>query len=588
MAFIPNLRRRTPVVTATETAPAPQPTFAYIDTLFDYGALLAASPDSLGALPASASGKTIAIIGAGMGGLVSAYELLRAGASNVALYEGSGRLGGRAYSIPFTSQAPAFLAELGAMRFPPSEYSLFHYLNRFGIEASANFPDPGEVLTNLGYQGKTYTWPAQGNPPDMFATVHAGWSAFISEGFTPSSGPALLAPVAITELLRNGQYGAARTAWQTYIDMFGNQSFYSALQTLFGGEHPPGGKQWRNPDDYELFGALGVGSGGLGPMYPVAFLEIVRLMVDELETDQLFIPAGIESLAQAFSVQVFEGRSIAQRVVNTPVSRIARNGEGVMITLADGSLQFADRVIVTASTRAMQIDIALTAPTSALSAQQCSAVNDVHLTSSSKVFVMTQRKFWLDENLPANIQTDTLVRGVYCLDYAPQNPDSPGVVLLSYAWEDDAIKQLALGDNQQRVQRLVADLAQTNAAFAQHVVPIDNDYRTYVKIVDWDMKQGYYGAFKLNFAGGDAQSQQLFFQFQDSRQPETDPFIYLAGDSCSFTGGWVEGALQTGINAVCAVIRSLGGSVVPNNPLDDMSSPYDYGGKSTSDAYGLS
>ena len=156
-------------------------------------------------------------------------------------------------------------------------------------------------------------------------------------------------------------------------------------------------------------------------------------------------------------------------------------------------------------------------------------------------------------------------------------------MLLSYAWEDDAIKQLALGNNQQRVQRLVADLAQTNAAFAQYVVPINNDYETFVKTVDWDLEQGDYGAFKLNFAGGDAQSQQLFFQFQDSLQPATDPFIYLAGDSCSFTGGWVEGALQTGINAVCAVIRSLGGSVVPNNPLDNMSPPYDYSGASTNE-----
>jgi tryptophan 2-monooxygenase len=140
---------------------------------------------------------------------------------------------------------------------------------------------------------------------------------------------------------------------------------------------------------------------------------------------------------------------------------------------------------------------------------------------------MTPRKFWLDENLPANIQTDTLVRGVYCLDYAPTDPNAPGVVLLSYAWEDDAIKQLALGNNQQRVQRLVADLAQTNPAFAEYVVPINNDYETCVKTVDWDLEQGDYGAFKLNFAGGDAQSQQLFFQFQDSLQPKTDPFIYL-------------------------------------------------------------
>jgi hypothetical protein len=58
MAFIPNLRRRKPVIAAGETAPAQQPTFGYIDTLFDYGAFLAASPAlaqlSLFAVPALA------------------------------------------------------------------------------------------------------------------------------------------------------------------------------------------------------------------------------------------------------------------------------------------------------------------------------------------------------------------------------------------------------------------------------------------------------------------------------------------------------------------------------------------------------
>src|SRR5471032_1226873 len=62
MAFIPNLRRRKPITAAGETAPAPQPSFGYIDTFFDYGALLATSPDSLGKLPASGN-STIAIIG---------------------------------------------------------------------------------------------------------------------------------------------------------------------------------------------------------------------------------------------------------------------------------------------------------------------------------------------------------------------------------------------------------------------------------------------------------------------------------------------------------------------------------------------
>jgi tryptophan 2-monooxygenase len=186
------------------------------------------------------------------------------------------------------------------------------------------------------------------------------------------------------------------------------------------------------------------------------------------------------------------------------------------------------------------------------------------------VFVMTKDKFWLtNPGLPANIQTDTLVRGVYCLDYTPGRPNDPGVVLLSYTWEDDSIKQMAIQDKCARVKRLVADVAQTNASFASHVLPIDNDYDQYVQMIDWDLEQHYYGAFKLNFPGNDGWSNQLFFQYLSCKQPEHDKFLYLAGDSLSYTGGWIEGAIQTGVNAACAVIRSLGGSLYTHvNPVD--------------------
>ncbi|WP_250645754.1 FAD-dependent oxidoreductase [Burkholderia sp. PAMC 26561] len=69
-------------------------------------------------------------------------------------------MGGRTWSATFPSQPPQYLAELGAMRFPPSEYSLFHYLDQFDFEATSSFPDPGSVLTTLGYQGQTYVWEA--------------------------------------------------------------------------------------------------------------------------------------------------------------------------------------------------------------------------------------------------------------------------------------------------------------------------------------------------------------------------------------------------------------------------------------------
>ena len=169
MLHVPILRHR------AERAARP---FPYIDTLFDYGGFLDGARDGLGQLPAHAAHEPIAVVGAGLAGLVTAYELLRAGARDVTILEASSRAGGRAFSRPFSSKHPEFLAELGAMRFPPSEFALFHYLDAFGVAHTPNFPDPGKVLTNIGYQGRTYVWrPDSKHPPALFARVSTGWNA---------------------------------------------------------------------------------------------------------------------------------------------------------------------------------------------------------------------------------------------------------------------------------------------------------------------------------------------------------------------------------------------------------------------------
>ena len=96
------------------------------------------SPAGLGVLPAAASGSEIAIVGAGIAGIVAAYELMRLGLRPV-IYEAD-RIGGRLRSEPFVDGDGAY-AELGAMRFPPASASLFHYLDLVGLE-TAPFPNP--------------------------------------------------------------------------------------------------------------------------------------------------------------------------------------------------------------------------------------------------------------------------------------------------------------------------------------------------------------------------------------------------------------------------------------------------------------
>ena len=112
------------------TAFGPDFPFAFDDWL--------AHPAGLGELPTDALGQEVAVIGAGVAGMVAAYELMKLGLKPV-VYE-IGRIGGRLRSEPFNA-APHIVAELGGMRFPKSGAALWHYIDLLGLE-SRDFPNP--------------------------------------------------------------------------------------------------------------------------------------------------------------------------------------------------------------------------------------------------------------------------------------------------------------------------------------------------------------------------------------------------------------------------------------------------------------
>src|ERR1035437_478453 len=95
-------------------------------------------PAGLGSIPAERHGEEVAVIGAGISGLVAAYELMRLGIKPV-VYEAS-RMGGRLRSQPFEG-AEGVIAELGGMRFPVSSTSFYHYVDMLGL-ATRPFPNP--------------------------------------------------------------------------------------------------------------------------------------------------------------------------------------------------------------------------------------------------------------------------------------------------------------------------------------------------------------------------------------------------------------------------------------------------------------
>ena len=90
-------------------------------------------PAGLGSIPEERLGEEVAIVGAGMSGMVAAYELMKLGLRPV-VYEAS-HMGGRLRSQQFEGAPTGVIAELGGMRFPVSSTSFYHYVDLLGLKS---------------------------------------------------------------------------------------------------------------------------------------------------------------------------------------------------------------------------------------------------------------------------------------------------------------------------------------------------------------------------------------------------------------------------------------------------------------------
>lgn len=555
MSFVPNRARRASQATGF-------PGWPFVDTLYDYTQILSQS-SPIGKLTGSTE-LPVVVVGAGPAGMVAAFELFRMGFT-VQVLEASDRIGGRNWSEPFASGG-AF-AEMGAMRVPVSCKPFWYYADWFGLQTLA-FPDPGKVPTTLYYANQAYEWQPGTPPPGPFLQIQQDWDAFI-DPFVDQINAAYDA----------GGLAAIAPVWQGFIDQYAGMSFYQALAQ--------GIPTW-GPEQLNAFGALGIGSGGFGPLYEVDFLEMLRLVVNQLEVDQLGIENGISALTQGFyatpvtlpnglPTSLQETGSVVLQATVTGLSYGTDGNPVVAWTDAAGNGQLTEAfaVVLATTTPALEF-MGLTLPTAnsdggsvqALSEDVRVAVRDLHLMSSSKMFIETATKFWtLDETVPWNIQTDEAVRGVYTLDY-PQT-DS-GVVLISYTWGDDSDKLLALPPAE-RFQAFLNVLQAISPGFAAYLQPVGGQ----VLNIDWQAAPGYFGAFKLNYPGQEPWLQAAYFQFQTAGTPG-DSGVYLAGDSVSWMGGWTEGALETGLNAAAAVAARLGAQFPHGSPFDQDPNLYQY------------
>ena len=512
-------------------------------------------PAGLGNLPAARHGTEVAIVGAGISGIVSAYEFMKLGLKPV-VYEAD-RIGGRLRSEPVKG-VEDIIVELGGMRFPPTGTTFYHYLDVSGVE-TVPFPNPLSPVTPstvIELAGEKHYARKLAELPAIFHDVAQAWNEALAEG---ADFPAM------QTAMRNREAAKVKAIWDKLVPMMDEMTFYAFLarSTAF---------KKRSFRHLEIFGQVGFGTGGWDTDFPNSMLEILRVVYGDADSDHRTVVGGVEQVPNRIwrmkpdkMAHWPKGTSLAglhDGVTRPGVTRIARGQDGrIAITDRWGNTRSYDAAVVTC--QSWLLSTLIDCEERLFDPSMWMAMERTHYMQASKTFVIVDRPFWKDidpatgHDVMSMTLSDRKTRGTYLLE---QGDDKPAAICLSYTWNDDAMKWITL-PAAERVRLMIDSLQKIYPGLdiRRHIIadPIT---------VSWEHDPNFMGAFKANLPGHYRYQRRLYGHFMQDKLPPEQRGIFLAGDDISWTAGWAEGAVTTALNAVAGVLRHFGGASAPGNP----------------------
>ena len=220
----------------------------------------------------------------------------------------------------------------------------------------------------------------------------------------------------------------------------------------------------------------------------------------------------------------------------------------------------------------------------AFNARAISAVSMLRMTRSAKVFGTFDNKYesdlptFNDEPIKAVISDGGLAASYIVPSPIAGMEDKYSSFLASYTWDDDTTRQQrdfgewplnpAAGeadDGKPMFQRLISRADHNVKAAGSNSYQPWWFYEILQKVepanrlsFDWST-HGSAGGFKIDMPG-DHQHSNFCFRFHTHALDETLPTrFFLASDSYSHLGGWLEGAFMSAVNAVSGVVVAANG-----------------------------
>jgi len=475
-------------------------------------------------LSAAPKGGSVLVLGAGMAGLVAAYELRNAG-YKVTVLEYNARAGGRNWTLRggdrYTELGgetqecgfdPGLYINPGPWRLPYHHRGMLSYCKRLGVAL--------EPFVQINYNAYVHSSKAFGGKPQRLRAVKADYNGHIAELLAKATqSHALDAEVTAEDraiLLDALKFTGALDKNYRFVKGAGSSD-------RRGYERDPGGGLTARPVFSEPVVLSDLLKSGLWGALP--FGEIY-----DMQTAMFQPVGGMGQVGQAFAREL--GPLIRY---NAKVVDIHQDEAGVSATFEDqsvgGSRQTvkADWCICTIPLSILgQIPMNVGAP-------MAKAIAAVPYCTGLKVGLQFKRRFWeQDEQIYGGVTYTDLPIGQISYPSSQFFGDGKGVLLGAYIWDMLNSMEFSSMTPAARVTKAVEYGSQIHAQYARE---FDNGVA-----VAWHRVPSAMGCFGLWSEESRAQHYDNLCAF--------DGRIVLAGEHASYLPAWQEGAVTSALDAI--------------------------------------
>jgi monoamine oxidase len=474
-------------------------------------------------LSGARKGQKVIVLGAGLAGMLAAYELTKAG-YEVRILEYQARAGGRNWSLyggdTYTelggaTQNVQFAAgnyvNPGPWRIPHHHRTLLHYCKAFGVAL--------EPFIQFNHNAMVHNTGAFGGQPQRFKAVAADFEGNVAELLAKAiDTKALDADVTLEDRDR------LKEALRDWGMLDKNMQYVKGERSSNhrGFDKPPGGGVGGAPTPSEPFALKDV-------LDSHVWTNIAFFMNYEMQTTMFQPVGGMGMIGKGFQRQV--GNLITH---NAKVTKIFQDKKGVTVTYTDMpsgavSTAKADFCVCTIPLGVLnQID-------NNLSTKMQAAVRAVPYSNSVKMGLEMRRRFW-EEDYSIYGGHSFTNQEISLISYPNNNffKDGPAVLLGAFASGAGAY-HLAGMTPEERIE----------AALAQGSVFHPEQYRKEFMngaSVAWSRVPWTLGCCARWTEETRKEHYQTLVAMEDR--------VVLAGEHASYVGCWMEGALLSSIDAI--------------------------------------